>query len=137
MIKGAARFSFSDLCISSRLIERIADHACRICDNTVALEKAKLPQRLSKEIEELGDKSVEVFDQSVEAFFGVDVDELNAVIDTIEVNVDECDRLTEKVSKWGGEGDISLGYIIESIRRICSYARNIAEAAMNHLVDIG
>lgn len=121
----------------SRLIERIADHSCRICDNVVALEKAKPPQKLSDEIAELGNKSVEVFDQSVEAFFGADIDELNTVIDTIELNVQECDRLTEEVSRWGEEGDVSLGYIIESIRRASSYARNIAEAAMNHLVDIG
>lgn len=120
----------------SRLIERIADHSCKICLSVQSLESVELPDKLRKWIGRLGEKSVDLFDQSVDAFFREDTDGLNEIIDLVDRAISECDRLVNKVSRWGEEGAVALSYIIESIRRAYSYARDIAEVAINHLVDI-
>jgi phosphate uptake regulator len=132
---GASGTTGINYILISRLVERIADHSCKICRNMKNLEKAKLPEKISKDVGKLGEQSVEVLDKSVEAFFGKRLDGLNDIMDLALRRIADCERLAKKVSKWGGKGAIPLSNIVESIRRIYSYVANIAEVSINHLVD--
>lgn len=114
----------------------VADHSCSICLSVRDLKDTEVPRRLRKDIGQLGGKSADALDQSMEAFFGKDVDDLNRVIDLADGMISACDESAEKISRWGKEGVVSLDAIIESIRRSYSYSGNIAEVAINHVVDI-
>ena len=57
--------------------------------------------------------------------------------DTIELS-EELENLCEDIDKLALKQDapiaISLGYIVESIRRIGEYAEDISETVINHLI---
>ena len=132
---GASRTIGMNYILISRLNERIADHACKICYNVQYLKGMKLPDKYCKDIQKVGEKAMEAYDRSVEAFFGQDIESLNDTMDFGHQAIAECERIAERLSKWGKEGAVAASNIIESIRRTLSYANNIAEVSINHLVD--
>jgi len=132
---GASRTVGMNYILISRLIERIADHSCKICHNVQNLGDVDLPDRLRKEIIKVGKKSMEAYDSSMEAFFGQDIERLNTTMDVGYRAVTECEKIAERISKWGKEGAVAASNIVESIRRTLSYANNISEVSINHLVD--
>lgn len=132
---GASRTIGMNYILISRLIERIADHACKICYNVQGLKDVKLPDKFSKEIQKVGEKAMESYDRSVEALFEEDIESLNDTMDFGYRGITECEKVAEKISKWGKEGAVAASNIVESVRRTLSYANNIAEVAINHLVD--
>ncbi len=132
---GTSRTIGMNYILMSRLIERIADHACKICYNVQSLKVTKLPDKFCKEIQKVGENAMEAYDRSIEAFFGEDIESLNDTMDFGYRAIKECEKIAERISKWGKEGAVAASNIVESIRRILSYANNIAEVSINHLVD--
>lgn len=133
---GASRTTGLNYILMSRLIERIADHSCKICANVRNLGNRRLPKELSTAVGKLGEESVAVFDKALETFLGEDLDGLNDIMDMVSRKIADCERLAEKTLAWGGKGDVPLSNIVESTRRAYSYVANIAEVAINHLVDV-
>ncbi|MCK4443752.1 MAG: phosphate uptake regulator PhoU [Thermoplasmata archaeon] len=132
---GVSRTVGMNYILISRLIERIADHSCKICHNVQNLKGVKLPDKFCKEISKAGEKAMESYDRSLESFFGQDIDSLNDTMDDVYRVRSECEKIAEGISKWGKEGAVAASNIVESIRRTLSYANNIAEVSINHLVD--
>ncbi len=132
---GASRTVGMNYILISRLIERIADHACKICYNVQNLKDVKLPDKVCREIKKVGEKAMESYGLSLEAFFGQDIESLNDIMDDAYKARHECEKIAERISKWGKEGAVAVSNIVESLRRTLSYANNIAEVSINHLVD--
>ena len=118
----------------SRIIERIGDHVVTIASNISNLNNRSFDPAFIKALQEASKLSLESFNRSVGAFFRK---ELNAANDNIEsiVHVRKtCEELNIFNLNLDAVTAISLGYIVESIRRIGEYAEDISENVINFLI---
>jgi phosphate uptake regulator len=118
----------------SRFIERIGDHAVYIIKNIQNLDDIKLDKKIVNLIESADRYTIEIFDKSIESLFKKKIQLANDSIKSVPKIVDLCKKInTEAISKRGLQA-ISLGYIVESIRRTGVYSGDIAESVINHIV---
>jgi len=118
----------------SRIIERIGDHVVTIASNIANLNSQSFDPSFINALQEASKLSLESFNRSVGAFFRK---ELNAANDNIESIVDvrkTCEELNIFNLSLDAVTAISLGYIVESIRRIGEYAEDISENVINFLI---
>ncbi len=126
-------------CLSYRLVaksvERIADHAVRIAENVLAMERA-MDDEVFQRIVEMSSLSRIVFDNAVKSLFKGDYE-------LAEETVKEAKDITSfehKVMAFVSErvdpkeaSNVKL--ILESIRRTAEYASDIAEIVLNLNID--
>lgn len=133
-------------CLGYRLVvksmERIGDHAAKICRNIVLLKK-RIDREVLRKIQDMSDYSIQVFSNTMQSFFDF-VEKrqdaflkANNVIDdaaNISTLEDEIDHLLFKETE---RPDISpkelsgIKIIVESIRRTAEYSSDIAEIVLN------
>jgi len=116
----------------SRIIERIGDHNVRIAQN---IQNLKTNHQIIDKIEKASILSLDIFNKSISSFFRKDIRASNENIDSVEKLEKLCEELNTLALQQKGIIVISVGYIVESIRRIGEYAENICETAINYLVD--
>ncbi len=125
-------------CLGYRLIaksvERTADHATKIAENTLLL-KDTVNDDLLQKIGELSELANSMFERSMEALFKHDFKIAESVIEklsqTHKIEKEAVLRLpTAKV-----EESINLRLIIESVRRTAEYASDISEVVLNLNVE--
>jgi phosphate uptake regulator len=125
-------------CLSYRVavksIERVADHACSIASNAIAL-KDKLPKDSLQKIEKMSHLSLTVLNDSVEALLRRGYQLADKTVD----NAKNIHMLEEDVLKTIDRDKIrdpsNIRLALEDIRRTAEYASDIAEAAMNDTID--
>ena len=120
--------------IMSRLIERIGDHAVRIAENVPALLEGKIDTTLIENLKGATQTALDIFRKSIEAFFADDLEAAHTHLTAVAALEEECNGISSRASSFRGQTAVSLGYIIESIRRIGEYAEDICENTINHLV---
>jgi len=118
----------------SRIIERIGDHVNRIGNNVIDMIDDKIHDTFIKDLEPAGKLSLEIFNKSITSFFRRDIKSANQNIDTVKTLDKECEKIDTLALKLQGSSAVSLGYLIESIRRIGEYSEDISETAINFLV---
>jgi phosphate uptake regulator len=125
-------------CLGYRLIakavERTADHATKIAENTLLLKDPVNEEALAK-IGQLSDLANSMFENSMEALFKHDFNLAESVIEKlIQVHKLEKDAvLCSQTAKI--EEIVSLRLLIESVRRTAEYASDISEVVMNLNVE--
>jgi phosphate uptake regulator len=119
----------------SRIIERIGDHIVRIAQNIQHLKTNKQNQDIIDKIETASSLAVDIFNKSIGAFFRKDIRASNENIDTVEKLEKLCEEINTLALQQKGLIAISIGYVVESIRRIGEYAEDISETVINYLVD--
>jgi len=119
----------------SRIIERIGDHIVRIAQNIQHLKKTKQNQKIIDNIEKASGLALDIFNKSIDAFFKKDIKASNENIDTVEKLEKLCEEINALALQQKAIIAISIGYIVESIRRIGEYAEDISENVINYLVD--
>jgi len=70
----------------------------------------------------------------IESFFRKNIQAANENIETVTKLEQLCQEINTSALKQEGAVAISLGYIVESIRRIGEYAEDISETVINHLI---
>lgn len=118
----------------SRIIERIGDHATRISKNVLTLLHKDVDEAVVNKISEGGQLSLEIFDKSLGALFRKNIHAANENIDSVENLESLCDEINAIALQQKGDIALSVGYIVDSIRRIGEYAEDISENVINHLV---
>jgi phosphate uptake regulator len=118
----------------SRIIERIGDHVVTIASNIISLKNQSLDPSFISALQEASNLSLESFNRSVGAFFRKEINAANDNIESIVKVRKKCEELNTFNLKLEAAPAISLGYIIESIRRIGEYAEDISENVINHLI---
>ena len=113
----------------AKLVERIGDHAINIAKNIVELGEV---QPELKEASEICAYVHEIFDKAANAFFSRNP----IVVDDIAVEVEVLKArersLLERALKTLSTRDlVALRLILESIRRVAEYSRDIAELALD------
>lgn len=119
----------------SRIIERIGDHIVRIAQNIQYLDSIKQNQKIIDKIQTASSLSLEIFNKSIGAFFRKDIRESNENIESVEKLEKICEEINSLTLQQKGIIAISVGYIVESIRRIGEYAEDISETVINYLVE--
>jgi phosphate uptake regulator len=118
----------------SRIIERIGDHVVRIAQNTPALIHNSLDRKIIEKILIASTLSLDIFNKSISAFFKKDIKASNETFEALIKLETLCEEMNTLALQQKGIVAISIGYIIESIRRIGEYAEDISENVINYLV---
>ncbi len=121
-------------CLGYRLVtksvERTADHAANIAENTLSL-KSCLEKETIEKIELMSDMAISMFETSIEALFRKDYTLAEGIVEkTEDVRAIEKEVVTSS-QKRNNEEIACLRLIIESIRRTAEYASDIAEIVLN------
>ena len=119
----------------SRIIERIGDHTVKISENLPAVIDGTLDKKSMDRIIHAGNLSLEIFNNSITAFFRKDINACNDNIESVKKLEKLCVEINTLALKQQGPIALSVGYVVESIRRIGEYAENISETVMNFLID--
>lgn len=116
----------------AKLLERIGDHAVRICNAVPRLgTKGGLGAKLTKELEGAGKGALEILDQAFGSLMSGNIDAANLAIDAREGYQKQVEELTCRVAGRKGEELLALGMVVDSLGRIASYGADIAEQAIN------
>jgi phosphate uptake regulator len=125
-------------CLGYRLIakavERAADHATKIAENTLLLKELVNEETLDK-IGQLSSLAVSMFENSVEALFKHDFNLAESVIEKLS-QVHKLEKeavLSTQTIK--NEEIVNLRLLIESVRRTAEYASDISEVVLNLNVE--
>lgn len=119
----------------SRIIERMGDHVVRIAQNIPNLIEGNLDREILYKIESASSLALNIFNKCIGSFFRKDLVESNKNIETVKKLEVLCEQIKTMASNQEGEIAISIGYIIESIRRIGEYAEDISETSINYLAS--
>jgi phosphate uptake regulator len=125
-------------CLGYRLIakavERTADHATKIAENTLLL-KEPVNEELLEKMSQLSGLANSMFESSMEALFRRDFNLAESVIEKIS-QVHKLEKeavLCSQNAKM--EEIVNLRLIIESVRRTAEYASDISEVVLNLNVE--
>jgi phosphate uptake regulator len=118
----------------SRIIERIGDHVVRIAQNTPVLITNSLDRKIIEKILTASTLALCIFNNSINSFFKKDIKSSNETFEALVRLEKLCEEMNALALQQKGIVAISLGYIIESIRRTGEYAEDISENVINYLV---
>lgn len=125
-------------CLGYRLIaksiERTADHATKIAENTLLLKEPADKEVLGK-ISQLSSLADTMFEDSVDALFRHDFNKAESVIEKLN-QVHKLENETVlALPNAKAEENVNLRLIIESIRRTAEYASDISEIVLNMNIE--
>jgi len=125
-------------CLGYRLIakavERSADHATKIAENTLLL-RGQVNGALLQKVTELSELANAMFEHSVEALFKHDFKLAESVIEKLS-SIHKLEKETVlSLPTANVEESVNLRLIIESIRRTAEYAADISEVVLNLNVE--
>jgi phosphate uptake regulator len=125
-------------CLGYRLIgksvERTADHATKIAENTLLL-KEQVDEELLAKIDELSNLAISMFENAMDALFRHDFNLAESVIEKIS-QVHKLEKETVLCLQTAKIEEIAnLRLIIESVRRTAEYASDISEVVLNLNVE--
>jgi len=118
----------------SRIIERIGDHVIRIANNAINLTDKKISEEILNKLESSSNLAMDIFNKSIASFLRKDVKMANQTIDSVPKLESKCKDINRLALKQKGEYIISLGYFVESVRRIGEYSADISENVINYLI---
>lgn len=131
VMQNSATFYFS----TSRILERVGDHAVIIASHVPTLIDKKISEKVIADISKASDMSLKILSNSIEAWVKKDIEAANANRESVKDLDARCEKVNDHAMNIRGVEAISLSYISESIRRTGEYAGDIAELLINQLID--
>lgn len=122
-------------CLGYRVIvksvERIADHAVKIAENAILLNK-KINDSVSRKISDMSSFAVSVFDDATKALYKKDYLLADNMVAKAKTTVNMENEIIKAIAKKLEPSEASsIRMILESIRRTAEYASDIAEIVLN------
>lgn len=125
-------------CLGYRLIaksvERTADHATKIAENTLLL-KEPVNSDLYEKINQLSSLAVFMFEKAMESLFKHDFNQAESVIEKLGQVYRLEKEAVLSVQNVKIEEEVNLRLLIESVRRTAEYASDISEVVLNLNVE--
>ncbi|MGA9140347.1 MAG: PhoU domain-containing protein [Methanocella sp.] len=124
-----------DMRLSSYPLERIGDHASKICHMVIQIGYKPIPEEIVRDIEDVNRLSMKTVEDAVDALFKKNINQANTAL-ALRVDVTERIRkIEESLPRLNSDVSVPLGIILDSIDRVCDYGCNIAETAINSAVS--
>ncbi len=123
--------------LASNSIERIADHTTKIAHNTKNLiGKEQIP--IADEIISLGDKVIELLNDAINGLYRSKFELADNVLENSKVVEEEIYQMKHTIASYVDDPQIlvAVAYIVDSLFRILSYSKDIAETTIDHLILI-
>jgi phosphate uptake regulator len=125
-------------CLGYRLIgkavERTADHATKIAENTLLL-KEQASEEILQKLEQQSGLAISMFENAMDALFRHDFNLAESVIEKLS-QVHKLEKETVIcLQNVKIEEVVNLRLVIESVRRTAEYASDISEVVLNLNVD--
>lgn len=117
-----------------RIMERIADHVVKITHYIPNIIDAKIDQKVIDQMLSSSSLALSIFNKSLTAFFKKDITASNETIESVKQLETLCESINTLILKQKGSIVLSIGYMVDSIRRIGEYAEDISENVINYLV---
>jgi phosphate uptake regulator len=123
-------------CLGYRLItksiERMADHAVKIAQNSLALTPSPMNEEINNELKKISEFALKVFENAIYSLFEEDFATADKVLERAEETRGMEAGAIYKIIKNALPGDVpSLRLVIESILRTAEYGSDIAETVLN------
>ncbi len=119
---------------TSRILERVGDHAVIIAGNIPVLIDKGLDKKSVDTIVSASETSLKILAKSMEAWSKRDIHSANENIESVKSLVSRCEKINSQAMNVRGESAIALSYISDSIRRTGEYAGDISELLINQLI---
>lgn len=124
-----------DMRLASYPLERIGDHANKICNMVTQISEREVPVAIMKEIEEANVLSMKIVEDAIEALFKRNINLANTTFVRRSELASRIVKLEEEAIKLDSEVAVPLGIILDSLDRVADYGCNIAEIAINSAVS--
>jgi phosphate uptake regulator len=125
-------------CLGYRLVtkavERTADHAASIADNTLLI-KNKLEPETTEKLEKMSNLAVSMFETAIESLFRQDYSLAESIVEKTKEIISMEKEAVASSQNVDAEDAPHLRLIIESIRRTAEYASDIAEVVLNLTIE--
>ena len=120
--------------IISRIIERIGDHIVRISQSAINLIDSEIDRKIVDLIQPASNLALGIFSKSIAAFFRKDLQAANENIESVKKIEKLCKEINTFALQEKGVTVISIGHIVDSIRRVGEYAEDISETVINYAI---
>jgi len=137
-VADRSQISFEDalnFMLSSRIVERVADHAVAIAENLVQIVELE-DRTILVPIVEQGQIAKDVFSDSVRSLFSQDVIMADRVVDRSREVKDRLEPMLRKVFTLPSDEAVLLAYVINSLDRVASYGGDIGKITMNRFIPL-
>lgn len=124
-----------DMCLCASPLERIGDHAAKICHMVELIGYKTVPEVIIKDIEEANGLSMKIVEMAVEALFKKNIAQANATFAIQRDAKHRIRKIQESLPRLKSDVSMPLGIMLDSIDRVCDYGSNIAEIAINSAVS--
>jgi len=119
-----------DMRLASTALERIGDHATKICNSVVQIGDKEVPPEIIKALDEANLISLKIVEDSVDALFKKNIDTANTTFVRRNDLTKKIIRIEESVLSLKSDISLPMGIILDSIDRTSDYGCNIAEIAI-------
>jgi phosphate uptake regulator len=139
-ISLADRFEMSmeehlDLRLCASPLERIGDHAAKMCSMVELIGYKNVPEETVEEIAAMNRLSMKIVSDAVDALFKKNLDLAHATFAMKKEATGKLHIMEESMLTLNSDISVPLGIILDSIDRVCDYGCNIAEIAINSSVS--
>ncbi len=118
----------------SKHVERVGDHIALIAKNIIEMEEPVKDKTLEM-LENMNSMAVEIFEKAMDSLFEDDYYAAEEVIQKMDDLYKKEEELNAYLSEEEPVETIKIRLMVESIRRISEYGRNIAEVVLNLTVE--
>ena len=124
-----------DMRLCAYPLERIGDHATKICNMVLQIGDKDVPVGIVIEIENANKLSMKIVENAIDAMFKKNISQANSTFIMRKELTERLRKLDETVLKLNSDVSVPLGIILDSIDRVCDYGCNISEIAINSAVS--
>ncbi|MGA1873266.1 MAG: PhoU domain-containing protein [Thermoplasmatota archaeon] len=137
-IADRTNMSFEDALnhmLSSRIVERVADHAVSMAENLKELGGVEDATVLPKVLEQ-GETARAIFSDSVMSLFSQDINLADAVVTRSREVQKKLEPILRTVFGLPSDEAVLLAYVINSIERIAAYGGDIGKITLNRFTPV-
>ncbi|MBC7081833.1 MAG: AbrB/MazE/SpoVT family DNA-binding domain-containing protein [Thermoplasmatales archaeon] len=125
---------FTNYPLLSRILERCADHACKIAEGIKNFNK--ISSSLEEKISSAELFALKIFKLSIKSFFDKDLKKANECIEMAKKINEKCAKINNEAIGKDAKSIIYIGQISDSIRRFSEYSADIAEYVTDYVIGL-
>ncbi|MDD4300779.1 MAG: PhoU domain-containing protein, partial [Methanomicrobium sp.] len=118
----------------SRVMERAGNQVVRAAENVQSLLFISLERKIMDLLSSLTSEVMDILNSGIDSFFKKEIAGTNNVLAKVAGFNKRCDDASRELFNADKSGSVSIGYIIENLKRISEYTGVICETSVNYYV---